>query len=109
MRFYKGSLTRRLILDTSIDNELEESIVIQLRVCIRDFPKEIHYAFVQDVGMPAEFILKLQQMFKDLKLNRDMNEEFRSVCPSSRNNNTMMGMLTNDTDESAFLMFHLAI
>jgi hypothetical protein len=32
MRFYKGSLTRRLILDTSIDNELEESIVIQLRV-----------------------------------------------------------------------------
>jgi hypothetical protein len=41
--------------------------------------------------MPAEFIIKLQQMFKDLKLNRDMNEEFRSVCPSSRNNNTMMG------------------
>lgn len=41
--------------------------------------------------MPAEFILKLQQMFKDLKLNRDMNEEFRTVCPSSRNNNTMMG------------------
>jgi hypothetical protein len=32
MRFYKGSLTRRLILDISIDNELEESIVIQLRV-----------------------------------------------------------------------------
>ncbi|CAF0818750.1 unnamed protein product [Rotaria sp. Silwood1] len=74
MRFYKGALTRRLILDTSIDNELEESIVIQLR----------------DVGMPAEFIIKLQQMFKDLKLNRDMNEEFRTVCPSSRNNNTMM-------------------
>ena len=45
----------------------------------------------QDVGMPAEFIIKLQQMFKDLKLNRDMNEEFRTVCPSSRNNNTMMG------------------
>ena len=41
--------------------------------------------------MPAEFIIKLQQMFKDLKLNRDMNEEFRTVCPSSRNNNTMMG------------------
>jgi cullin-5 len=41
--------------------------------------------------MPAEFIIKLQQMFKDLKLNRDMNEEFRIVCPSSRNNNTMMG------------------
>jgi hypothetical protein len=34
MRFYKGSLTRRLILDISIDNELEESIVIQLRVCL---------------------------------------------------------------------------
>ena len=32
MRFYKGSLTRRLILDISVDNELEESIVIQLRV-----------------------------------------------------------------------------
>jgi len=43
--------------------------------------------------MPAEFILKLQQMFKDLKLNRDMNEEFRTVCPSSRNNNTMMGKI----------------
>jgi cullin-5 len=45
--------------------------------------------------MPAEFIIKLQQMFKDLKLNRDMNEEFRSVCPSSRNNNTMMGKINS--------------
>ena len=94
MRFYKGSLTRRLILDTSIDNELEESIVIQLRVR-RESIAVIHRTremlLFQDVGMPAEFIIKLQQMFKDLKLNRDMNEEFRTVCPSSRNNNTMMG------------------
>lgn len=97
MRFYKGSLTRRLILDTSIDNELEESIVIQLRVSRTFFRLHYYYYFMvmifffKDVGMPAEFILKLQQMFKDLKLNRDMNEEFRTVCPSSRNNNTMMG------------------
>jgi hypothetical protein len=35
MRFYKGSLTRRLIMDISIDNELEESIVIQLRVSFK--------------------------------------------------------------------------
>ena len=59
--------------------------------------------------MPAEFILKLQQMFKDLKLNRDMNEEFRSVCPSSRNNNTMMGTLKNDIDRAAFRIFRFAI
>ena len=96
MRFYKGSLTRRLILDTSIDNELEESIVIQLRVgresiAIMHRTREREILLFQDVGMPAEFIIKLQQMFKDLKLNRDMNEEFRTVCPSSRNNNTMMG------------------
>ena len=93
MRFYKGSLTRRLILDTSIDNELEESIVIQLRVRCRaagEWKGHFSHSY-QDVGMPAEFIIKLQQMFKDLKLNRDMNEEFRTVCPSSRNNNTMMG------------------
>ena len=93
MRFYKSSLTRRLILDTSIDNELEESIVIQLRVrySYSKISDTIDWNEIQDVGMPAEFIIKLQQMFKDLKLNRDMNEEFRTVCPSSRNNNTMMG------------------
>ncbi len=37
MRFYKVALTRRLILDISIDNELEESIVIQLRVSKEKF------------------------------------------------------------------------
>lgn len=80
-------------MDTSIDNELEESIVIQLRVgfSYEEIDNPIDWNVIQDVGMPAEFIIKLQQMFKDLKLNRDMNEEFRTVCPSSRNNNTMMG------------------
>jgi cullin-5 len=42
MRFYKGSLTRRLILDISIDNELEESIVIQLRVSKRKTRKDLY-------------------------------------------------------------------
>ena len=57
--------------------------------------------------MPAEFIIKLQQMFKDLKLNRDMNEEFRSVCPSSRNNNTMMGKYPTYVWNWFICLFHL--
>ncbi len=33
MRYHKAHLTRRLILDTSADNEKEENMVEWLRVC----------------------------------------------------------------------------
>ena len=34
MKYHKAHLTRRLILDTSADNEKEENMVEWLRVCI---------------------------------------------------------------------------
>ncbi|KAL8606036.1 Cullin-5 [Nucella lapillus] len=68
MRYHKAHLTRRLILDTSADNEKEENMVEWLR----------------EVGMPADFVNKLARMFQDIKVSEDLNGEFKE---SHRNNN----------------------
>ncbi|KAK7107916.1 cullin-5-like [Littorina saxatilis] len=68
MRYHKAHLTRRLILDTSADNEKEENMVEWLR----------------EVGMPADFVNKLARMFQDIKVSEDLNSEFKE---EHRNNN----------------------
>ncbi|CAH8644528.1 unnamed protein product [Heterobilharzia americana] len=72
MRVHKSHLTRRLILETSADNEMEELMAERLR----------------EVGMPAEQINKLGRMFQDIKISHDLNSEFKekyklSSCSSS--------------------------
>ncbi|KAK6185168.1 hypothetical protein SNE40_007460 [Patella caerulea] len=68
MRYHKAHLTRRLILDTSADNEKEENMVEWLR----------------EVGMPADYVNKLARMFQDIKVSEDLNVEFKDI---HRNNN----------------------
>ncbi|XP_045196669.2 cullin-5-like isoform X2 [Mercenaria mercenaria] len=68
MRYHKAHLTRRLILDTSADNEKEENMVEWLR----------------EVGMPADYVNKLARMFQDIKVSEDLNIEFKDA---HRNNN----------------------
>ncbi|XP_064628678.1 cullin-5-like isoform X2 [Lineus longissimus] len=68
MRYHKAHLTRRLILDTSADNEKEENMVEWLR----------------EVGMPADYVNKLARMFQDIKVSEDLNAEFKEA---QRNNN----------------------
>ncbi|CAH1799922.1 unnamed protein product, partial [Owenia fusiformis] len=68
MRYHKAHLTRRLILDTSADNEKEENMVEWLR----------------EVGMPADYVNKLARMFQDVKVSEDLNVEFKEA---TRNNN----------------------
>jgi cullin-5 len=68
MRYHKAHLTRRLILDTSADNEKEENMVEWLR----------------EVGMPADYVNKLARMFQDIKVSEDLNQEFKEA---HRNNN----------------------
>ncbi|TNN11332.1 Cullin-5 [Schistosoma japonicum] len=81
MRVHKSHLTRRLILETSADNETEELMAERLR----------------EVGMPAEQINKLRRMFQDMKISHDLTSEFKekykasqcsSSCISPNNNNT---------------------
>ena len=48
MRYHKGHLSRRLILDTSADSEKEENMVDWLR----------------GIGMPADYVNKLSRMFQ---------------------------------------------
>ena len=68
MKYHKAHLTRRLILETSADNEKEENMVEWLR----------------EVGMPADFVSKLARMFQDIKVSEDLNAEFKDA---TRNNN----------------------
>ncbi|ELT89017.1 hypothetical protein CAPTEDRAFT_219953 [Capitella teleta] len=68
MRYHKAHLTRRLILDTSADNEKEENMVEWLR----------------EVGMPADYVNKLARMFQDIKVSEDLNVQFKE---EHRNNN----------------------
>lgn len=73
MRYHKTHLTRRLILETSADSEVEENMVEWLR----------------DVGMPAEYVNKLARMFQDIKVSEDLNIEFKDTHRSS--NSTVAG------------------
>lgn len=67
MRYHKAHLTRRLILDTSADNEKEENMVEWLR----------------DVGMPADYVNKLARMFQDIKVSEDLNQQFKNAQKDS--------------------------
>ncbi|THD25612.1 Cullin 5 [Fasciola hepatica] len=72
MRVYKSHLMRRLILETSADNEMEEMMVDRLR----------------DVGMSAEQVNKLGRMFQDIKLSHDFTVSFKEAYKSGSVNPT---------------------
>ena len=44
----------------------------------------LYWLVLQDVGMPADFVNKLQRMFQDIKVSEDLNYEFKDA---HRNNN----------------------
>lgn len=64
MKYYKAHLTRRLILDVSIDLDKEEMMVNWLR----------------EVGMPADYVNKISRMFQDLKVSEDFNRQYKLCC-----------------------------
>ena len=41
--------------------------------------------------MPPEYINKLSQMFKDIKVSNDINEKFKNVARNNLNNTTLAG------------------
>ena len=76
MRYHKTHLTRRLILETSADSEMEENMVEWLR----------------EVGMPADYVNKLSRMFQDMKVSEDLNSHFKE---SHRKEATNAGLYTH--------------
>ena len=46
------------------------------------------FNYFQDVGMPADFVNKLQRMFQDIKVSEDLNYEFKD---NQKNNNEGIG------------------
>ncbi|VDM96638.1 unnamed protein product [Thelazia callipaeda] len=67
MRYYKGHLTRRLLLETSVDQEKEEQMIAKMR----------------EGGMPADYINKLLRMLQDIEVNKDLNNSFRNSFTSN--------------------------
>lgn len=63
MRYHKAHLTRRLILDSSADTEMEENMLEWLR----------------EVSMPADYVNKLARMFQDIKVSADLNAQFKAT------------------------------
>ena len=81
MRYHKAHLSRRLVLGTSADSEKEENLVEWFRVRKRSRDVSAHllygFFFLQEVGMPAEYVNKLARMFQDIKVSEDLNQEFQ--------------------------------
>lgn len=73
MKYHKAHLTRRLILEMSHDQEMEEQTVIMLK----------------EIGMPPEYINKLSQMFKDIKVSDGINQKFKSMAKENMNSSTL--------------------
>lgn len=69
MKYHKAHLTRRLILEMSNDEEMEESCLVMLK----------------EIGMPPEYINKLYQMFKDIKVSEGINQAFKAVARNELN------------------------
>ena len=44
--------------------------------------------------MPPEYINKLSQMFKDIKVSNDINDKFKTVARNNLHNNNLAGELT---------------
>ncbi|CAF0713830.1 unnamed protein product [Brachionus calyciflorus] len=77
MKYHKAHLTRRLILEISNDQEMEEQTVIMLK----------------DIGMPPEYINKLSQMFKDIKVSEDINDKFKQVARINLQNTNLADII----------------
>ncbi|CBY40740.1 unnamed protein product [Oikopleura dioica] len=63
MRHHKLHLTRRLVLNVSNDLQLEENFVDGLRA----------------IGMPSEYVNKLQRMFQDIKLSEGLSKDVKAM------------------------------
>lgn len=73
MKYHKAHLTRRLILEMSNDQEMEENMVIMLK----------------EIGMPPEYINKLSQMFKDIRVSDGINQKFKGIARTDLQNSTL--------------------
>ncbi|CAK9295071.1 unnamed protein product [Gordionus sp. m RMFG-2023] len=62
MRFYKSNLTRRLILEISADNSLDELMIDMLK----------------NTGISADYINKLLRMFQDINISKEFNSFWKS-------------------------------
>lgn len=78
MRYHKQHLSRRLILESSADQEKEELLVNKLR----------------DHGMPSEYVSKLYRMLQDIELNKELSSEFRQYAISN-NYGKISGLLNS--------------
>ena len=47
---------------------------------------------MKDIGMPPEYINKLSQMFKDIKVSEDINEKFKNVARNTLHNANLAGI-----------------
>lgn len=73
IKFHKIHLTRRLLLDITIDIDLEERFLTQLK----DMP-----------DIPFEQLSKLNRMIKDIKSSKELLQQYRkSLRPIYNNNN----------------------
>jgi len=70
MKFHKGHMSRRLILEISSDQEKEEMLVRRFR----------------EIGMPADYVNKLSRMLQDIEVNRDTNTTVKSMLLQQNNN-----------------------
>uniref|UniRef100_A0A914Y272 Cullin-5 n=1 Tax=Panagrolaimus superbus TaxID=310955 RepID=A0A914Y272_9BILA len=73
MRFHKLHLSRRLILETTSDQEKEETLVRQFR----------------EIGMPADYVNKLSRMLQDIEINKDTNSAIKRTICQNNNNDTI--------------------
>jgi cullin-5 len=73
MRFHKLHMSRRLILETTSDQEKEENLVRRFR----------------EIGMPADYVNKLSRMLQDIEVNKDTNVSIKRAIAQNNNNDTI--------------------
>lgn len=63
MRYHKSHLSRRLILELTADQSMEEGLVSKFR----------------ENGMPSDFVSKLFRMLQDVEINKDLTADYKKA------------------------------
>jgi hypothetical protein len=80
-------LAKRLICQSSTSDDYEESMILKLKVRVFPF-YQLHYLHLFQREYSFEYGLKLNVMFNDVKLSKDLTEDYRLFCDSTQLTNS---------------------
>jgi len=82
-KFYGKLLAKRLVGQLSASDDYEESMISKLKVHRIVFHSKISFVLFQQ-ACGFEYTSKLQRMFQDIGVSKNLIDQYRTYCEKSR-------------------------